>query len=158
MDDIFAMNRTEFLRRLGAVFLGAGFAGVAARSASAQSAEQFYKGRTVTLIIGTARGGINDLSGRLVAKQLGRFIPGGPSVVAVNRAEGGGLALANSFADTKENDGSVIAIIQRGIAQLAIQGDPHAKFDPLKLTWLGSLSSFATDAYILVVNAPSARP
>ena len=94
-----------------------------------------------------------DLSGRLVAKHLGRFIPGSPAIVAVNRAEGGGLALANNFADTKENDGSVIAIIQRGIAQLAIQGDRSAKFDPLKLTWLGSLSSFATDAYILVVNA-----
>jgi tripartite-type tricarboxylate transporter receptor subunit TctC len=153
MGDLFAMNRTEFLRRLGGVLLGAGFAGVAARSASAQSAEQFYKGRTVTLIIGTAPGGINDLSGRLVAKHLGRFIPGGPSIVAVNRAEGGGLALANNFADTKDNDGSVIAIIQRGIAQLAIQGDRSAHFDPLKLTWLGSLSSFATDAYILVVNA-----
>jgi tripartite-type tricarboxylate transporter receptor subunit TctC len=153
MGDLLAMNRTEFLRRLGGVVLCAGFAGAAARSASAQSAEQFYKGRTITLIIGTAPGGINDLSGRLVAKHLGRFIPGNPAIVAVNRAEGGGLALANSFANSKENDGSVIAIIQRGIAQLAIQGDPSAKFDPLKLTWLGSLSSFATDAYILVVNA-----
>src|SRR3982074_1509905 len=123
MGDLLAMNRTEFLRRLGGVVLCAGFAGTAARAASAQSAEQFYKGRTITLIIGTAPGGINDLSGRLVAKHLGRFLPGGPSIIAVNRAEGGGLALANNFADTKENDGSVIAIIQRGIAQLAIQGD-----------------------------------
>jgi len=148
-----AMNRTEFLRWLGGVFVCAGFVGVASSAASAQTAEQFYKGRTVTLIIATAPGGINDLSGRLAAKHLGRFIPGNPTIVAVNRAEGGGLALANRFADTKENDGSVIAIIQRGVAQLAIQGDRSAKFDPLKLTWLGSLSSFATDAYILVVNA-----
>ena len=153
MDDLFAINRTEFLRRLGCVVLCTGFTGAAARSALAQGIGEFYKGRTVTLIIGTAPGGINDLSGRLVARHLGRFIPGNPAIVAVNRAEGGGLALANSFADTKENDGSVIAIIQRGVAQLAIQGDPHAKFDPLKLTWLGSLSSFVSDAYILVVNA-----
>src|SRR5712671_2392393 len=140
-----AMNRTDFLRQLGGLLLCAGFAGAIASSASAQTAEQFYKGRTVTLIIATAPGGINDLSGRLVAKHLGRFIPGNPGIVAVNRAEGGGLALANLFADTKDNDGSVIAIIQRAVAQLAIQGDPSAKFDPLKLTWLGSLSSFATD-------------
>ncbi len=46
-----------------------------------------------------------------------------------------------------------IAIVQRGIAQLAIQGDTTAKFDPLKLNWLGSLSSFANDAYVLIVNA-----
>src|SRR5258706_7702704 len=124
-----AMNRTEFLRRLGGVLLCAGFAGAHASSASAQAVETFYKGRTITLIIGTAPGGINDLSGRLVAKHLGRFIPGGPSIVAVNRAEGGGLALANSFADTRDNDGSVIAIIQRGLAQLAIQGDASPQLD-----------------------------
>src|SRR6266550_4461740 len=150
MGDCHAMNRTEFLRRLGGVLLGAGFAGGAY---AAQGVEPFYKGRTVTLIIATAPGGINDLSGRLVARHLGRFIPGNPAIVAVNRAEGGGLALANEFAASKDNDGSVIAILQRGIAQLAIQGDPSAQFDPLKLTWLGSLSSFASDAYILVVNA-----
>jgi tripartite-type tricarboxylate transporter receptor subunit TctC len=44
-------------------------------------------------------------------------------------------------------------VIQRGIPQLAIQGDKNAKFDPLALNWLGSLSSFATDAYVLIVNA-----
>src|SRR5260370_29004597 len=148
-----AMNRTEFLRRLGGAFLCAGFVGAAAPTASAQTAEEFYKGRSVTLIIDTAPGGINDLSGRLVARHLGRFIPGNPAIVAVNRAEGGGLALANRFADAKDNDGSVIAIIQRGIAQLAIQGDRSTKVDPRKLTWLGSWSTFATDPYILVGNA-----
>jgi tripartite-type tricarboxylate transporter receptor subunit TctC len=121
----------------------------------AQSVEQFYKGRTITLIIPTSTGGINDLSGRLVAKHIGRFIPGEPNVVAQNIPAGGGLALANRFAAAPEaeRDGSVIAVIQRAIPQLAIQGDPAAKFDPQKLTWLGSLSSFAEDAYILVVNA-----
>src|SRR6266571_580261 len=101
MGDFHAMNRTEFLR-LGGVLLCAGFAGAAAPYA-AEGVEPFYKGRTVTLIIGTAPGGINDLSGRLVARHLGRFIPGNPMIVAVNRAEGGGLALANEFAATKEN-------------------------------------------------------
>jgi tripartite-type tricarboxylate transporter receptor subunit TctC len=88
-----------------------------------------------------------------VGRHLGRFIPGNPAIVAVNQPQGGGVAVANRFANTAENDGATIAIIQRGIAQLAIQGDRSAKFDPLKLTWLGSLSSFATDAYILIVNS-----
>jgi tripartite-type tricarboxylate transporter receptor subunit TctC len=126
----------------------------AAQEAPAQTVEQFYKGRTVTLIIPTSAGGINDLSGRLVAKHIGRFIPGEPSVVAQNIPAGGGLGLANRFYNSPaDRDGSVIAVIQRAIPQLAIQGDPEAKFDPQKLTWLGSLSSFADDAYILVVNA-----
>jgi tripartite-type tricarboxylate transporter receptor subunit TctC len=120
---------------------------------AAPAVDAFYRGRTVTLIIPTAPGGINDLAGRLVARHLGRFIPGNPTLVAENREQGGGLALANRFVNGAAKDGSVVAIIQRGIPQLAIQSDPRARFDPLALTWLGSLSSFATDAYILVVNA-----
>src|SRR6185503_13361448 len=96
---------------------------------------------------------INNLSGRLVAGHLHRFIPGNPTIMAENREAGGGLALANSFANGAPKDGTVIAVLQRGIAQLAIQGDKNAKFDPLALNWLGSLSSFATDAYMLFVNA-----
>ncbi len=122
-------------------------------AARAQSVEEFYRGRTVTLIVPTATGGINNLSGRLVAKHLGRFIPGQPQIAVENRPQGGGLALANSFQDKAPRDGSVIAIIQRAIPQLAIQGDPKATFDPQKFTWLGSLSTFANDAYMLVVNS-----
>ncbi|HEY4265579.1 MAG TPA: hypothetical protein VGM72_09690 [Micropepsaceae bacterium] len=152
-----AMTRAAFLRCAGAS-LAYGAAGALARPALAQNAEAFYRGRTVTLLIPTAPGGINNLSARLVARHLGRFIPGNPNIVAENRAAGGGLALANSFAvnpstNAAPKDGATIAILQRGIAQLAIQGDKTAKFDPLALTWLGSLSSFATDAYILIVNA-----
>lgn len=107
----------------------------------------------MTLIIPTAPGGINDLAGRLVARHLGHFIPGHPAIAVRNMPEGGGLALANRFAATRNPDGASIAIIQRGIAQLAVQGLPQAKFDPLKLTWLGSLSDFSDDAYMLVLNS-----
>lgn len=143
------LNRAEFLAMCGAALVGAGFAS----RAWAQSPADFYRGRTVTLVIPTAPGGINNLSGRLVARHLGRFIPGNPNVVAMNRESDGGLGLANSFAAGAPKDGATIAIIQRGIPQLAIQGERFAKFDPLKLTWLGSLSSFANDAYILVMAA-----
>ena len=106
---------------------------------------------SMRLIIPTAKGGINDLSGRLVAKHLGRFLPGMPALQALND-ESGGVAVANRFAN-ESSAVQEIAILQRGIAQLAIQGDATAKFDPMKLNWLGSLSSFANDAYVLIVNA-----
>jgi tripartite-type tricarboxylate transporter receptor subunit TctC len=118
-----------------------------------QSVEQFYKGRSVTLVIPTATGGINDLSGRLVSRHIGRFIPGQPTITAENRPAGGGVTLLNDFAGSAPRDGSVIAVVQRAAPLLAIQGDPQAKFDPQGLTWLGSLSSFADDAYMLIVNA-----
>ena len=148
-----AITRAQFLTGAGAAILCA-----SARAALAQDAGAFYRGRTITLIIPTAPGGINNLAGRLVARHLGRFVPGNLTIVAENRAAGGGLALANSFAANSSaegapKDGTTIAILQRGVAQLAIQGDKTAKFDPLALTWLGSLSSFATDAYMLIVNA-----
>lgn len=150
------MTRGDFLRLAAAVIARAAASttpAVAQTRAAASPVEAFYRGRRVTLIIPTAPGGINNLAGRLVARHLGRCIPGNPAIVAENREDGGGLALANSFASGAPKDGSVIAIIQRGIPQLAIQGDPGTRFDPLALTWLGSLSSFATDAYLLVVNA-----
>jgi tripartite-type tricarboxylate transporter receptor subunit TctC len=119
----------------------------------AQSIAAFYSGRTVTLVIPTATGGINDLAGRLVARHLGRFIPGGPVIAPRNEPAAGGLGLANSFQEAAPRDGSVIAIIQRAVPLLAIQGDPKARFDPQTFTWLGSLSTFADDAYMLLVNA-----
>ena len=123
------------------------------RRPRAQSVEQFYKGRTVTLIVGFAPGGINDISGRLVARHLGRFIPGQPTVVVQNLPGAGGLVTANRLFNVAENDGSVIAGLGRAVPQLAIQGHPNANFDPLKFTWLGSLSSYADDAYLMLVNA-----
>ena len=106
---------------------------------------------SMKLIIPAAKGGINDLAGRLTARHLGRFLPGMPPLQAFND-ESGGVAVANRFA-TESSAVREIAILQRGIAQLAIQGDASAKFDPLRLNWLGSLSSFANDAYVLIVNA-----
>lgn len=143
------MTRGEFLR----LSVAAMAAAAAPQGAAAQGVAEFYRGRTITLIIPTAPGGINNLAGRLVARHLGRFIPGAPQVVAENREQGGGLALANSFANGAPKDGTVIANVQRAIPQLAIQGERAARFDPQTLTWLGSLSSFSTDAYILVVNS-----
>ena len=120
--------------------------------AAAQSVEQFYKGRSVTMLVGTAPGGINDISARLVARHLGRFIPGNPSFVVQNNPGSGGLVTANRLYNNAEKDGSVVAKIERAVPQLQIQGDRNASFDPVKFTWLGSLSSYADDAYLMLIN------
>jgi len=121
--------------------------------ASAQSVEQFYKGRTITMLVGTAPGGINDISARLVAKYLGRFIPGNPAIVVQNNPGAGGLITGNKLFNNAERDGSVLAKFERAVPQLQIQGDPNAQFDSTRFVWLGSLSSYANDAYLLLVNA-----
>ena len=121
--------------------------------AAAQSVESFYKGRTVTMLVGTSPGGINDISARLVARHLSRFIAGNPNIIVQNNPGGGGLVTANRLYFNSDRDGSVLAKLERAVPQLAIQGHPNAAFDPAKFTWLGSLSSYADDAYLMLVNA-----
>ena len=135
------------------LFCGVCWALPATRQAAAQSVESFYNGRTVTMLVGTAPGGINDISARLVARHLSRFIPGTPNIIVQNNPGAGGLVTANRLYFNSEKDGSVLAKLERAVPQLAIQGNPNAQFDPAKFTWLGSLSSYADDAYLMLVNA-----
>jgi tripartite-type tricarboxylate transporter receptor subunit TctC len=139
--------------RQASAILACGLALSLAVPARGQSVEQFYKGRTVTMLVGTAPGGINDISARLVAKYLGHFIPGAPSIVVQNNPGAGGLITANKLYGNVDKDGSALAKFERAVPQLQIQGDPNAQFDSTKFTWLGSLSSYANDAYFLLVNA-----
>src|SRR5215470_18510329 len=127
--------------------------GPAMRAAQAQPADAFYRGRTVTMLVGTSPGGINDISARLAARHLGRFIPGNPNIVVQNNPGSGGLVTANRLYFNAEKDGSVLAKLERAVPQLAIQGNPNAQFEPARFTWLGSLSSYADDAYLMLINA-----
>ena len=126
---------------------------VVAGPASAQSVAQFYKGKTISLLVPTAPGGINDITARLVARFLPRYIPGHPSIAVQNEPGAGGLVLANRMYNELPKDGLTIGIVERATMLLAVQKDPNARFDPLRFTWLGSVSSFAHDAYLFLVNA-----
>jgi tripartite-type tricarboxylate transporter receptor subunit TctC len=139
---------------LSKTFLLLGFAGLLAftQGAAAQSVEQFYRGRTINFLVASAPGGVNDLMARLISRHLANHIPGKPSIIVQN-LQSAGLVLANRIYAGAEKDGTVIAILERGTPQLAIQGDPNARFDPLKMTWLGSVSSYANDAYVFWINA-----
>jgi tripartite-type tricarboxylate transporter receptor subunit TctC len=142
-------------RVLGALAILCGVSAVVS-SATAQSVEQFYKGRQMTMVVGTAPGGINDISARFAAKHLGRFIPGNPTFIVQNMPGAGGIASANRLYNVSERDGSVISKLERAVPQLAIQGDSNVNFDPRKFTWLGSLSSYAHDAYLMLIMATNA--
>src|SRR5262249_10298641 len=109
---------------------------LATSTVKAQSVEQFYKGRSITVLVGNSPGGINDISARLVARPLGRFVPGNPSLVVQNNPGAGGVITANRLYHNAEKDGTVLAKFERAVPQLAIQGDPNAQFDPMKFIWL----------------------
>jgi len=126
---------------------------MAMQQAAAQTVEQFYRGKTVTVLVGTSPGGINDITARFAAKHFSRFIPGNPLINVQYTPGGGGLVTANRIYNASERDGTVLAKLERATPQLAIQGHPQVQFDPTKLIWLGSMSSYADDAYLMLINA-----
>jgi tripartite-type tricarboxylate transporter receptor subunit TctC len=134
------------------IAIGFCLAALSVQGAAAQSVEPFYKGKTINLLVASVPGGVNDLTARLISRHLGKQIPGHPNIVVQN-LQSSGLALANRIYNTPGADGLTIGIVERGVPQVAIMGDPNARFDPLKITWLGSVSSYGNDAYTLSVNA-----
>ena len=133
-------------RTVAAMLGGLSLGLIAMPSANAQTVEQFYRGKTITVLVGTSPGGINDITARFAAKHFGRFIPGNPLISVQYTPGGGGLVTANRIYNASERDGTVLAKLERATPQLAIQGYPQAQFDPTKLAWLGSMSSYADDA------------
>jgi tripartite-type tricarboxylate transporter receptor subunit TctC len=107
--------------------------------ARAQSVADFYRGRQVQVLIGVSAGAGYDLYGRILARHMGRHIPGNPTLVPQNMPGAGSLKLTNFLYGVAPKDGSVFGIVNRGMATEPMLGD--AKFDPTKLTWLGSMTS-----------------
>ncbi len=121
--------------------------------ATAQATKDYYAGRSINVIVPFDPGGYYDIGARLLARHLGRHIPGRPNVVVQNQPSVGGIGLANRFAAGAEADGTTVGVLQRAIPQYAFIGYQNARFDPMKLSWIGSLSAYETDSYVLVVNA-----
>jgi tripartite-type tricarboxylate transporter receptor subunit TctC len=113
----------------------------------------FYKGRTVTLIVGYGPGGGYDLFARLMARHLGRHIPGNPTIVVQNMPGAGSLRATNYLYTVAPRDGATIGSFARDMPLLAIlRANAAAVFDPRRFTWLGSSSDFSHDAYLLMVR------
>jgi tripartite-type tricarboxylate transporter receptor subunit TctC len=109
------------------------------RPAAAQSLEEFYRGKNVTIAIGFSVGGGYDLYARLLARHIGKHIPGQPNVIAQNR-EGAGSQRATLYLyNAAPRDGTVIGAFSRSMAVAPLIAD--APFDATKLTWLGSIST-----------------
>ena len=122
-----------------------------AASARAESVRDFYRGRTITLVIGYSVGGGYDLYGRLLARHLGKHIPGEPTIVAQNREGAGSLRAAIYLYNAAPKDGSVIGTFSRSMAVAPLLNE--APFDASKFTWLGSIS---TDVNVCMTWGPSA--
>lgn len=111
-----------------------------AAPAAAQTPADFYKTRSLEILIGAAAGGAYDLPGRLIARHIGRHIPGAPTIVVKNMPGANSITMVNHLYNVAAQDGSVIGMpnINLPFEALLRPGRDAAKFDVTKFQWIGA--------------------
>jgi hypothetical protein len=115
--------------------------GLATAAASAQSVEDFYKGKTVSVLVGFTTGNGADSYARLVARWYSKYLPGAPNVVVQNMPGSGSLTMTNNLYNVAAKDGTVYGIFKRNVPLEPLMGNTNARVDPRKFTWLGSTNT-----------------
>ena len=116
-------------------------AGMTSGPAGAQSVADFYRGRQITLMVGSSPGGGYDAVGRAVARHLGQHIPGNPTIVVENTPGGGSISMSNRIYHQVPQDGTVLGLVQRGVLLAQLTKEANAQFDLEKFNWIGSVSA-----------------
>jgi tripartite-type tricarboxylate transporter receptor subunit TctC len=111
------------------------------RNANEKAQADFYRGKTVTIVVGFAPGGGYDISARIVARHLGKHIPGNPNIIVENRPGAGSLVAANLVYKSLPKDGTYITTFNSQMVLQQLLGQPGIEFDGRKFNWLGSVSS-----------------
>jgi tripartite-type tricarboxylate transporter receptor subunit TctC len=114
--------------------------GLAVRPAQADGLADFYKGKTVSLVVGSSTGGGYDTMTRAIARFIGKHIPGNPTVVVRNMPGAGGITALNYIYNTAERDGTVLALVQNNTPLEPLFGTKQARYDATRLNWLGTPS------------------
>ena len=129
------MTRTPILSLSAAVALTAALALPAA--GQAQSPADFYKGKTVQIYIGFSPGGSYDLFARLLARHIGKHIPGNPSVVATNMPGAGSFTAANFLFGAAPKDGTAMGIVSQTVAIEEALKTNGVQYKAAEFTWIG---------------------
>jgi tripartite-type tricarboxylate transporter receptor subunit TctC len=107
----------------------------------AQTVADFYRGKSIDLYISSGVGGGNDLYARLVARHIGKHIPGKPTVLPKNMEGAGGMRLANWLYNVGPRDGTVIGAVSRAMAFEPLLGNKTAQYDATKFNYIGSANN-----------------
>src|SRR5215813_221195 len=116
--------------------------------ASAQTPEQFYKGKTIDFIIGYPPGGSNDVWARLIAHHIGKHIPGKPNVVPKNMPGAGSFLAVNTVYSVSPKDGTVLAIGAPTTALDEKLGSQGVRFKTAELNWVGRVDSLINIVFL----------
>jgi tripartite-type tricarboxylate transporter receptor subunit TctC len=114
---------------------------------------QFFQGKSINLIVGYGPGGGYDIFARVFARFMPNHVPGKPGMVVQNMPGASSLRATNHLYVNAPKDGTVIAAFDRNMPLIALLGgNPNVQFDPLKLTWLGTLSDSTDDSFTLIIR------
>jgi len=140
--DVQIFRRTRSIAVLSAALAGSII------PASAQTPEQFYAGKTIDFVIGYPPGGSNDTLGRVVARHLGKHIPGNPTLVPKNQPGAGSFLAVNTVFNVSPKDGTVIGIGAPTIALDEKLGTQGVRFKTAELNWIGRLDSLVNIVFM----------
>jgi tripartite-type tricarboxylate transporter receptor subunit TctC len=120
----------------------------AVASAPAQDVAAFYHGKTLRIIVGVGVGSGYDLNARLLARHLGKHVPGQPAVIVQNQPGAGSMSMTNQLVAAGPFDGSVIGAPFNGMPTTPLLQPAAARFDPNRLNWLGSTNRETQVTYV----------
>ena len=111
----------------------------AAQPAAADAVADFYKGKTVTIVVGHEVGTGFDVYARTLQRHLRRHIPGNPAVVVQNMSGAGGIAAANWLYNAAPKDGTALSSFVYSVPFEPLMGNAAARYEPAKFTWIGNM-------------------
>lgn len=126
---------------------------LASASALADAVADFYTGRRITLVVATPPGGPYDICARLLARHLGRHIPGNPTIVVQNMAGATGMLAADYVYNKAPQDGTILGNLHNMLPLMKTLGRLTADLDPAKFNWVGNMTRETGDA-IVSAKAP----
>jgi tripartite-type tricarboxylate transporter receptor subunit TctC len=107
--------------------------------AHADGVEDFYRGKSISMLVASGVGGGYDVYARGFARYVTKHLPGNPVIIVKNMEAAGGLAAASTLYNTIEKDGLTIGALTNGVAMDPLFGNPGARFDSQKFNWIGSI-------------------
>ena len=113
-----------------------------------ESVADFYKGKTIRLIVGVGVGSGYDINARLLARHMAQHIPGNPTIIVQNQPGAGSLTMTNQLYAAGPFDGTVIGASFNGMPTTPLLQPQGARFEPTKLVWLGSTNRETQASYV----------
>jgi tripartite-type tricarboxylate transporter receptor subunit TctC len=141
------MGRPNLKKAFLAV-VAAGLFAAAAPAVGQEDVAAFYRGKTLRIVVGVAVGSGYDINARLLARHLGTHIPGTPAVIVQNQPGAGSLTMTNALFHTGPFDGTAIGASFNGMPTTPLLQPTGARFDPVKLNWIGSTNRETQVSYV----------